>query len=279
MNSLRAEAGLRWPQSTAGALLMEQKLFWRNKGAALATFALPILLGIGLPVAAHQDNSTVDGIGKGTYLLTGMIGIVIVWGGLWQIVTALVSRRDELILKRLRATQLPESAILTGQILNSVLLVFAQVVVVAVGGGIVIGVPIPQNPLLVLAAVLLGIVVFVVLGVALTGWVPGAGVAPVMCVPFLLVSMFCSGVFLPLESLPSWLQGVAKALPLTPVVNGVRTGWFGRDFAHATVNAPVPVGFSPAFAAMGFGFAVLGAWLVAAGAVFKDNFRWEPRHS
>lgn len=140
-------------------------------------------------------------------------------------------------------------------------------------------VPLPQNPVLVVVSVLLGTLVFVGLGVAMTGWVPNAGVAPVMCIPFLLISMFCSGVFTPIEELPSWLQQIARVLPLTPVLNGVRTGWFGQDFSTVGVDIPATVGFTAGFAAMGFGLVILLAWLVGAYGPFRDNFRREPRHS
>jgi lipooligosaccharide transport system permease protein len=56
--------------------------------------------------------------------------------------------------------------------------------------------------------------------------------------------MLASGVFFPLQQLPTWLQGVAQALPLTHAVALVRPLMNGSVPAAAAVHMAVLVGYA-----------------------------------
>ncbi len=71
--------------------------------------------------------------------------------------------------------------------------------------------------------------------------------------------MFLSGIFFPLELMPSWLQTVAALLPLTYLGDALRQ---------------VMVGGSP-FVPLATSVAVLSIWLVACLAISSRYFKWQ----
>ena len=71
--------------------------------------------------------------------------------------------------------------------------------------------------------------------------------------------MFLSGVFFPIEIMPSILRPVAAILPLT---------YLGDALRQVMVNGS-------AFAPLAVDLAVLGGWLVVCLAIAARSFRWE----
>jgi len=64
---------------------------------------------------------------------------------------------------------------------------------------------------------------------------PAAAVANAVGFPM----MFLAGTFFPIEAMPSYLQGVAKVLPLTYLDNGLRDAMVYGNSGSALVNLAV----------------------------------------
>ena len=120
------------------------------------------------------------------------------------------------------------------------------------------GWPLPVNPALVMAAVLLGTVVFVLLAAASTAMTRTVEMAQLSTLPVVLISMVLGGLFPP-DMLPGPLPWVAQVLPLTRVVDLMWLGLTGttRDGPGGWVVAP-----AGSFAAL----LVLAAWVVVRRA-------------
>ncbi|MDX6510750.1 MAG: type transport system permease protein, partial [Gaiellaceae bacterium] len=102
-------------------LAWEQRLFWRNRQAAIFTFVLPVgLLAFGL-LGRH---SNVDGHPYPYFFVPGLIATAIVFTTFAGIAITLVVRRDSGILKRVRGTPLPP-ALYLGALAGSMALVLA----------------------------------------------------------------------------------------------------------------------------------------------------------
>ncbi|HEX7949941.1 MAG TPA: ABC transporter permease, partial [Candidatus Limnocylindrales bacterium] len=71
--------------------------------------------------------------------------------------------------------------------------------------------------------------------------------------------MFLSGIFFPLEIMPTWLRTVATFMPLTYLGDALRQ---------------VMVGGTP-FVPLWADMAILGGWLVACLAISARFFRWQ----
>ncbi|HEY3478145.1 MAG TPA: hypothetical protein VGL02_04515, partial [Streptomyces sp.] len=102
-----------WAWYTRGQFLLSWRVFWRNRRSMTIGFALPVVLD--LVVAAPLRGRAIGGVNAAGYTSIGFVGLAMATSFV-NLLTAVVSRREELVLKRLRGTQVPPSAILAGQL-------------------------------------------------------------------------------------------------------------------------------------------------------------------
>ena len=265
-----------WLSYTRGQFLLSWRVFWRNRRSTFIGFLLPVLLN--LVVAAPLRGKEIAGVDAAGYTTVGFIGLALVTSFI-NLLNGVVARRDDLVLKRLRGTEVPPTAILAGQLGASGAVVLLQVLVL---GGVSVGwfgTRLPADPLLFLLVLAGGYLLFGVLAVALSGLTPNAEAAPLVATPVLLLCMFGSGVVAPLASLPEWLRAPAHVLPLAPVVEGLRTAWFGRGFGGESWGGAAPAeldllhGWQHAVPSL----LMIAAWVAASVVLGRRLFRWEPR--
>ena len=99
----------------------EQLVFWRSKEAALFIFLFPLLLFL---LLGSVYSGKIYGVPASQALLAGLIGYGCANTAFAGLAIQLVIRRENAILKRLRATPLPASTYIAA-LLVSTLLVFA----------------------------------------------------------------------------------------------------------------------------------------------------------
>ncbi|NUW31502.1 ABC transporter permease [Nonomuraea sp. SMC257] len=230
------------------------RLFWQDRALLLGSVLTPALIAIGLPLLMRHLRP--GGTGEATAQFQGTLAVILSITAFMNIAVALSARRDQLVLKRLRATTLTDGRILAGQIAATATQTVAVVAACTVAVNLAAGVPYPANPLLFAAMVIAGSVVLATLGAAYTAAIPRAELAGAACMPVFLLSGIATGAMGPIrEALPSWVGAVLDLLPTTAVVDAVRTGAVAR----------------PAL--------VLAAWGVAGVVAIRLWFRWEPRRS
>ena len=121
----------------------ELLLYTRSRELAFFTFLLPMIFFVLL--GSTYGNDTVDGVKGSRFLEAGMIGygaISIAFAGL---AIVLVIRRENGILKRLRATPLPAWVYVTA-LLTAFLTAFAvEVVGILLLGALLFGLPVPDQ--------------------------------------------------------------------------------------------------------------------------------------
>ncbi|MFD9129456.1 ABC transporter permease [Kitasatospora sp. NPDC059571] len=267
---------LGWTGWARGQFLLSWRVFWRNRRSTFIGLLLPVALD--LVVAAPLRDREIAGVNAAAYSTVGFIGFALVTTFI-NLLNGIVARRDDLVLKRLRGTEVPATAILAGQFGAAGAVVLLQVLLL---GGISVGwfgAPLPADPLLLAVFLAGGFLLFAVLAAALSGITPSAEAAPMVATPVLLLCMFASGVVAPVSSLPHWLQAPAHALPLAPVVEGLRTAWFGRGFGAESWNGPA---LAPLDLLQGWQHALpalllAAAWTAGAAVLARRLFRWEPR--
>ncbi|MFD0259565.1 ABC transporter permease [Kitasatospora indigofera] len=268
---------LGWPQYARGQFLLSWRVFWRNRRSTFIGFLLPVLLN--LVVAAPLRDKEIGGVNAAAYSTVGFIGFALVTSFI-NLLNGVVARRDDLVLKRLRGTEVPATAIFAGQFGAAGAVVLLQVLLL---GGLSVGwfgAPLPADPLLFALTLVAGYLLFAVLAVALSGLTPSAEAAPMVATPVLLVCMFGSGVVAPLSSMPHWLQGPAHNLPLAPVVETLRTAWFGRPFGAETWSggALARIDLLHGWQHAAGSLLLVAAWTAGAAVLGRRLFRWEPRH-
>ncbi|HEY6277289.1 MAG TPA: ABC transporter permease [Streptosporangiaceae bacterium] len=248
----------------------EGVLLRRNRLALLTAVALPAAMVYALKAAPSAVDADRPG-GAGAILLTGLMAFTLLFAVYYNLVTALVGRREQLVLKRLRTGETTDSEILAGTAAPAIAIAWAQIAVAAVAAVAVFGLAPPANPVLALVALVLGTAVFALLAAVSSAVTRTVEMAQVTTLPVLIVPFALSGLMFPLAMLPEPVRSVAQALPLTPVVELMRLGLTGTaaDGHH--------LGLAASFGAASVPVLVLAAWTAAGAWAARRWFRWEPR--
>jgi ABC-2 type transport system permease protein len=238
----------------------EQLSFWRNPQSAFFTFVLPVVV-ITVFGALFGDAPRSDYFYRLPALqyYVATIAAVSVLGSCYsQLAIVLAARRQNGMLKRVRATPLPTWVYFLG-LLAHCLMVSAVDVLLIAGVGRMYGIPLPgpaQWPAIAVT-VALGAAAFCALGVGVSSLIRNAEAAPAVVQFVLFPLVFLSGTYMPIHS--GLVAGVTAALPVRP-------------FNEALLGALAQhTGF--AWKSLG----VLLAWGAAGAVVAIRRFRWEPR--
>jgi ABC-2 type transport system permease protein len=247
----------------------EGVLLRRNRIALLTALALPAAMVPFLKASGVLDAS--GSRGTGAMFLIGLTVSALLLPVYYNLVTTLVARREELVLKRLRTGEATDTEILAGTAAPAITIAWAQVAVAAIAAVAIFGMGAPANIALVLAALILGTAVFALLAAVSTAVTRTVELAQVTTLPVLVLPLFFSGLLFPLSVLREPLRPVAQALPLTPVVELMRLGLSGTaaDGHHLALAASFGAAASPVL--------VLAAWIAAGAWAARRWFRWEPR--
>ena len=256
---------LRCSARRIGALSRAEALLLRRTPMALLTALGTPLIGVVLLNAFPATGSVPL---PGASVVVTVTAFALLFPLYYNLVTTLVARREELVLKRLRSGECSDNEILIGAGTPAMTIAWGQITVGVVAATAVFGMALPVNPALVIGAVLLGTVVFVLLAAASTAMTSTVEMAQLSTLPVVVVSMALGGLF-PTAMLPGPLPWVAQALPLTQVVDLM---WLG--LTGTTREGPGGGGSVSGIVAT---LLVLGAWITAGVLARRQFMRWEPR--
>ncbi|HEY3365372.1 MAG TPA: ABC transporter permease [Symbiobacteriaceae bacterium] len=188
----------------------------------------------------------------------GMMGLAILWLGIFTVAPPLVQMRESQVLRRLGATPLSRGTLLGAQIgwrLTTGLIQAALLI----GYGIVVLHMHVDNWLLTVAADVLGTAVMISLGFLLAGLARSNESCVALGQMIQFPMMFLSGILFPIEMLPKFLLPVAKLMPLTYIGDALKQTMLG--------TAPLMP--------LWVDFAVMGGCLVLLSGLSVRFFRWE----
>src|SRR5947209_2791374 len=237
-------AALAWRQYR-----LERRLFWRNPSAAFFNFLLPLLFlaFFGAVFSSNQKNLNV--------IVPGIAGMSVMSTTFSALAFNMTFLREQGVLKRIRGTPMPGGSYLLGIAGNAVTNTAVQIAIITVAGRLLFGTGWPKDlPELVLF-VAAGVLCFASLGVALSHAIPNFDSAPAYVNAVFLPVIFISGVFYDAAKAPGFLRGIAQALPLKHVIDGLSGAMVtGRGIgAHITA-----LGVIAAWSALGVAFAIRG---------------------
>jgi ABC-2 type transport system permease protein len=236
----------------------ELTLLGRSKATLAAAVFMPLLLPFSLRSTVDQMDLKGTGLSVGSVVLPSSVGFSLLFAVYSSLVSVYAARREELVLKRLRTGELRDMEILAGAALPSVAIGLVQCLVLTVACAALLDVGAPHLAVL---GLLLGLAMWPPLAAITANFSKSVEGAQVATMPLMLVSLFGSGTFFPLQVMPDQLASACELLPLTPVITLIRGGWTGGLSAHDTLGA--------------LGTAV--AWIVLAVFAVRRWFRWEPR--
>lgn len=189
----------------------------------------------------------------------------------YTLVTALVARREASVLQRLRSGEASDATILAGLSWPFVAVTIAQTVLCIVLAVLALDAGTPVNIVLLVLAMVLGPVVWALLGIVSTVFTRSVEHAQITTMPLIFVAILLSGISFPLSMLPETVQIVASLTPLHPVLELMRLGMAGVD-AHGRALTSMDT-----FAAAAQPVAVLLVWAAVGLWMTRRHMRWEPR--
>lgn len=170
---------------------------------------------------AEESVSTRD-IGYMDFLVTGILGMGVMNYAIIGIATVLVTYHEKRILRRIQVTPLPVAKFIIAQVGAFLAIALLQTAVI-LGMGVLVGLDLRANFFWAFPLALLGNIVFLNIGIVVAAVSRTVQAAAGMGNAISLPMMFLSGVFFPVDQLPSFLQKVVAYLPLTPLLEALRT--------------------------------------------------------
>lgn len=207
----------------AAQIRYEQRTYWRNRVGSFFTFIFPLMFLI--IFGSLYKGKTIPGsrIPLDDFFVPGILayGVIATTYVNMAINTAIL--RDEGVLKRMQGTPLPRWAYIAARIASTTVIMVAITVVTLALGAVAYGVHVRTSTLPgSIATLLLGTAAFTTLGIGITRFIPSADSAPAVANITVLPLTFISGVWFTTSNLPSWLQDVAKVLPIRPLAHGLQ---------------------------------------------------------
>lgn len=251
------------PLSTTKAVAMKPLIalyratareFLRDRTVILITVLLPLVMAIFFGMLFGKGGDTL----QSELYVPGMLGLALLWLGVFGVAPPLVQQREQQVLRRIGVTPVSRATFLGAQLAWRLTTGLIQAAVLIAYGVVAYHMAI-VSPLLTLAAAVLGAATLVAIGLLLASLARTneSVVALGQLVQFPM--MFLSGILFPLAMLPSFLQPVARAMPLT---------YLGDALRQTMLGAP------PLFP-LWLDFSVLGGCLLVIGGVSLRIFRWE----
>lgn len=187
----------------------------------------------------------------------------------YNVLSMVVTRRDELVLKRLRTGEATDAEILVSMVLPGAVITLL-VTVLTIPLAMAAGHDFPVNVVLVLLGVLLACVAFAGLAMWTAAWTRTAEAAQMTSMPVIVLAVV--GLLKPVfpEATHVWLS----LTPGAALNDLVRVAWFGRT---RDVVDPEVVGFAGTWLEVAPALGVLLAWIMIALALATRSMRWEPR--
>ncbi len=190
---------------------------------AVVDDALQRAEGRGDPTPVKDRLVTEPGSRYIDFLIPGLLGFNLMQGGLWGVGFVVVDMRVRKLVKRLIATPMSRSDFLLSFVLVRNLFLIVELPVMLAFARWVFGVPIRGSLLVIFALGILGSLVFGGIGLLLGSRAQttqsAAGLVNLVSLPMIV----CSGVFFSSARFPDAFQPVIHALPLTALIESLRT--------------------------------------------------------
>jgi len=239
---------------------LELKIFLREPLGAIGSLLLPILIFL-LFGRLAGSRTRPDALASSGFLRVGLplfTVVLIVLGAVLSLVAIISIYREGGILKRLRATPLRPTTILTAHVLVKLVLTSASLTGMVLAGRRFY--PVGLEPPLLSFGVALAIsaVSLMSMGFLIASMVPSARFAQPMGSLILYPMVAISGLFVPIEEMPAVPEALTRVLPLSYAVSLMRGIWTGEAWSSHLID-----------------IAALAGFFVLFSAISSRVFRWE----
>ena len=244
----------------------ELRLFRREPFSIIFALVFPLMMMMLLAAVFGNDQDEATAVENGelvwrgvtpaNYYTAASVAVIIAALGLMTLPINLAGYRERGILRRFHATSVPTVTLLGAQLTVALVTFLAGTVVMGTVAYVAYDAMLPEDPLGVAVALLLGTAAFGAIGLLLASAVGGSRAAQGIGLLLFFALWLISGTAPPRAVLPGGLRDVGELLPLTHLMTAVQDAWFG--FGWNTTS-----------------LAVLAAYAVAAGIPAVLLFRWD----
>jgi ABC-2 type transport system permease protein len=156
------------------------------------------------------------------FLTPGILGMTIMQLGISSVAFAFVAERSRGVIRRIMATPIPRRNYIAAHVLQRLILAVVQVLILLGVAVLLFKVTVVGGLGALLLVAILGAVVFLCLGFAVTGLLTTENQAAVATQIVTLPQLFLSGVFFSRDAVPAFLKPIADYLPLTFLNDSLR---------------------------------------------------------
>lgn len=243
----------------------------RTPRTIIFSIAFPVILLVlfnSIFNAGGNETTTLPSdvkLGAESYFTAGIIAYAAALSTFTTLAVSLTTQRENGQLKRYRGTPMPPWTFIAGQIIRAEAQALAMAAILLTIGAVAYGIPVPAAtfPAFVLY-LLLGTATLCSLGIALSSFTPTPDAASTVAPFSVVILSFISGVWIPVDQLPQWLESVGKLFPLYHLALGLQT-----TLAPATGGSGLEAG----------NLAGLVIWALIGIRIASRRFRWEPQAS
>jgi ABC-2 type transport system permease protein len=241
-------------------------LLSRNRLAFVYAVVMPVLPLLLLFTGDRGDPTVGAGAIVTMFLVTGLFPVY------YNVLSQFVSRRDELVLKRMRTGETRDGELLVSIALPgaiSALVLSAVAVPIAAA----VGQPLPVNALLYVVLAVLSITMFTAFAYWTAAWTRSAESAQLTSLPIILLASL-GPLGATASGMSDWLREIVSLTPGAAMSELVRIGWFGFDGPDAT---QATLSFSETWGQAVHPLLTIVAWTYTAVVLAQRSMRWEPR--
>ncbi len=157
------------------------------------------------------------------FLTPGILGMTIMQLGISSVAFAFVVDRQRGVIRRIMATPISRRNFIAAQVFYRLIVSVVQVLILLGVAVLLFKVTVVGNILVLLFVAVLGALLFLCLGFAVTGLVATENAAAPVTQLVTLPQMFLSGVFFSRDAAPAFLRPIADYLPLTFLNDALRS--------------------------------------------------------
>ena len=207
---------------------VETKIFMREPMGSVTTILFPIVLFVVLGrVFQNVSPGKTTTPGWVTTTLPVLITLLITLNAVTSLTTILSIYREGGILKRLKATPLSPTTILTAHVLVKLGLTAINIIILILVGKKFFSIDLQGSIVSFSLAVFISSLSILSMGFVIASLVPTARFAQLITGFILYPLLTISGLFMPLDTLPSALQALSRLSPITNAVSLTTGMWQG----------------------------------------------------
>ncbi len=247
------------PRAAFGKIVRnEARLAWRLPAGLIFGVAVPLLLVIvfGEIPGMHQPQASMGGLTLFPVYVPILISMAIAILGLISLPAALVSYRDQGILRRLSTTPVPPSWVLAGQLVINFCIAMTSLLIVIVVAIVAFGLDVPRNPGALVLSLVLSIAALFAIGLSIASAARSGVAARAIGAGAFYPLLFFAGMWYPRELMPVILQDISNITPLGASVEAMQYSMQGQ--------------FPPAEPLL-----VLAGYALVFAFIARRFFRWE----